>query len=72
MSWLRYARILLPSIMQALIVSESLFTDKRIRRRFMKTWAARVNELALATLEELEDQIDDIEEDTSAIENVDE
>lgn len=68
MRWLRYVRIFFQSAMVAGEVAERLLGEKPAQRRFMKEWAKRSAELMNAVLEEMQDQLDDMEEDTTAIE----
>lgn len=69
MAWFRYVRIFMPVILQAIDVAARLFDDKQTQRRFLKQWAQRSVEIMGAVLEEIEDQIDDMDEDTSVIEH---
>ena len=68
MAWLRYARAFMPVILHAIDVASRVLEDKQAQRRFLKEWVARSTALMGAVLEEMEDQLDDMDEDTSEIE----
>ena len=62
MSWLRYVRLLLPVVLQAIDVAERISENKQYQRRFMKMWVEESVPLLQAVLSEVEERLDDVDD----------
>lgn len=65
MNWratMRYVRMLLPTILQAIDVAERLSENRQYQRRFMKAWVEESIPLLEAVMTEVEDRLDDADD----------
>ena len=69
MSWLRYVRLFMPVIFQAVEMAGQISENKQYQRRFMKYWVEESIPLLQAVMDEVQDRLED-EDDALTLEHL--
>ena len=69
MSWLRYVRLLLPVVLQAIEMAAQISENKQYQRRFMKYWVEESIPLLQAVMTEVQERLED-EDDPLTLEHL--